>query len=262
MYATWVNALANVLNDGLVLGPKFLLRYVARVARLSLFEFELPGYGRVAIRPGTSDGVVFRQVFVRKEYELPQAHADRLLKAYHGILARGATPLIIDAGANIGAASIWFGSRFPAARVLAVEPEERNAELCQRNTSSNRNVSVIRAALAGEEGRVSIADRDVESWAVRTVIDKSGDIPARTISGLLREHDADSELLLVKIDVEGFEKDVFQGDVSWLDRTAALFVELHDWMLPGQYTSRHLQQAMFSRGFELVVVGENLCFVR
>ncbi|HTE41165.1 MAG TPA: FkbM family methyltransferase [Steroidobacteraceae bacterium] len=262
MSTRMVNVLADLVLESLVLGPRFLLRHVAGAWRSSFVEFELPGYGRVAVRPGTSDGVVFRQVFIRKEYELPKAHAERLKTAYDGMLARGVTPVIIDAGANIGAASIWFGSLFPAARVLAIEPERCNADLCLRNTAANQNIRVIQAALAGEEGRVSIANEGAEAWAIRTVMNDSGEIAATTIGGLLRAQGPGSELLIVKIDIEGFEKDVFEGDVAWLEQTKALFVEPHDWMLPGQYTSRNFQQAMFSRGFELLVVGENLVFVR
>src|SRR5687767_12488201 len=55
------------------------------------------------LRKGTSDLLVFREVF--------------LFKTYHIELDKPA--LIIDAGANIGLTSIYFSNRFPDARIIA-----------------------------------------------------------------------------------------------------------------------------------------------
>lgn len=44
--------------------------------------------------------------------------------------------------------------------------------------------------------------------------------------------------------------------------TVAVIVELHDWMLPGEGTSRTVQQAMLGQDRDLLVSGENLVWIK
>ena len=39
-------------------------------------------------------------------------------------------------------------------------------------------------------------------------------------------------------------------------------IEPHDWLLPGSGTSTDFQKAMAERGFDLLISGENLLYVR
>ena len=48
---------------------------------------------------------------------LPGLHEARLR-----FLRRIASRVIVDAGANIGLASVWFANRFPQAKIIAIEP--------------------------------------------------------------------------------------------------------------------------------------------
>lgn len=41
-----------------------------------------------------------------------------------------------------------------------------------------------------------------------------------------------------------------------------VIIEPHDWMLPGQLSSRSFQQAMARHLFELFMRGENIFYVR
>src|SRR5688572_6336531 len=45
----------------------------------------------------------------------------------------GDPKFIVDAGANIGIASIYFATKFPNARVIAIEPEPENFTLLEKN---------------------------------------------------------------------------------------------------------------------------------
>jgi len=63
----------------------------------------------------------------------------------------GLRPLIIDAGANIGASPIYFLSRYPDALVVAIEPERNNCALLRSNCEG-LDVRVIEAAI-GWQGR-------------------------------------------------------------------------------------------------------------
>ena len=67
---------------------------------------------------------------------------------------------------------------------------------------------------------------------------------------------------MCKIDIEGFESDLFADNLDWLDRFAVVAIEPHDWMFPGQGTSLSFQKAMAARDFEMVICGQNLIFLR
>ena len=65
-------------------------------------------------------------------------------------------------------------------------------------------------------------------------------------------------MLIVKIDVEGFEKDVFSGEIGWVSEPHAIIVEPHDWMLPGDGTSFPLQDILLRERREMILSGDNL----
>jgi hypothetical protein len=71
-----------------------------------------------------------------------------------------------------------------------------------------------------------------------------------------------SRLFLVKIDIEGFEIDVFSGRLDWIADAYVVVIEPHDWMLPGEFSSRNFMKAMVEHEFEIFIIGENLFFVR
>jgi FkbM family methyltransferase len=214
-------------------------------------------YGQLFFRPTDSDLMTFWQTLGAREYDLrhfPQYATVKL--AYHEALERGQTPVIIDAGANIGAASVWFSNEFPAAKILAVEPDPANAHLCRLNTEG-RNVEVVEAAIGARAGSVSLVP-SATSWSIQTV--RGGDVPVVTVADLL-ERTPNGDLLIAKIDIEGFESDLFAEATEWLAQVTALIIEPHDWMLPGRGSS-HAFRAAVGPEFDMLLSGENVIFVR
>lgn len=59
-----------------------------------------------------------------------------------------------------------------------------------------------------------------------------GSVLAITVPDLLAEHDIEY-VDVFKIDIEGAEKELFEGDTGWLDRVGAVAIELHDRFKPG-----------------------------
>lgn len=67
---------------------------------------------------------------------------------------------------------------------------------------------------------------------------------------------------LAKIDIEGFESDLFSSSTEWLSDVSVVFIEPHDWLYPGKKTSRSFQRAMAEQDFEIHLMGENIAYVR
>ncbi len=71
-----------------------------------------------------------------------------------------------------------------------------------------------------------------------------------------------ARLFIVKIDIEGFERDLFSEGTDWVSDPTVIFLELHDWLFPGKFSSANAQRAMLAQNREMLISGENLVFIR
>lgn len=209
-----------------------------------------------------SDFECFRLVYQRGDYNILAIPAvrERFQRQLTAITSRGQTPLIIDGGANIGSSAIWFAKLFPEATINAIEPDNENFALLSANVAGYRNITPVHAAIGSIAGHAEILPSPERGDAVRTKRAETG-TPVVTINDVCASNN-DHALFLVKVDIEGFERDLFETNLDWLDDAFAVVIEPHDWMLPGQHSSKTFMQAMCSRNFEIFIVGENLLFVR
>jgi FkbM family methyltransferase len=197
----------------------------------------------VTIRPGTSDLRCLGKVFVDYEYEIPFEINPRL---------------IVDAGANIGFATLYFSSKFPGTKIIAIEPEQSNYDLLVRNCSGMTNVTLWRAAVWNSDTSLQIANPDAEKWAFRVTpgtLNGSG-IKALTIPQILAQsgHDA---IDILKLDIEGAERELFRdGCEEWLPRVKMIIIELHDHYAPG--CSREVYSKLCHVPFRQEIRGENV----
>jgi len=194
------------------------------------------------LRADSVDPLVFRQVFVDREYD-------------HAMLGSIHPKQIIDAGAHIGSASVFFAKKFPDARIIAVEPDAMNFELLRENTKSYENIIPVNAALWREDTRVNLTNPNDTSWAFRveagTTGNGAGKVRAVTLPTILREFGIE-KVDVLKMDVEGAEKDIFENNASeWLPRVGLLCIELHDRIRPGA------TRAVYSSAIHLDFVKEN-----
>ena len=248
-------------GDIATFGLSFLRRHLGRLRSDRIGTVSLSGFGNIAMRCGESDAEVVRQVFGTRQYDTswPGELGKRLRNRYEAILSDGGAPIIVDAGANIGAASVWFNRIYPEARIVAVEPDPENAAMLRKNIGSLANVVALEAAIGAEAGFVSISQADY-SWAVTTSRSDSG-VRTVTMAEAFVASGGDTPFL-VKIDIEGFERDLFASNLDWLAETFAVIIEPHDWLFPGQRTSGAFQQALARHPFEMFIRGENLFYVR
>src|ERR1700761_5069168 len=124
----------------------------------SIFIETAIGKREVFFRPDASDRDVLKQVFDRGEYAfLRFRQGQGLIELCQRQAERGLRPLIIDAGANIGAASLYFAATFPRARIIAIEPVRENYDMLVRNTQG-LDVIALHAALAVRPGHMEVVD--------------------------------------------------------------------------------------------------------
>ncbi len=256
-----LDQLIMVLTDVRHLGAGFAWSAIRRWRRPLPFAIPLPGIGKAWVRGRDSDIDTLRRIFLHCDYEIPSPPVrDRVHKRYASIVAAGNRPVIIDAGANIGGSALWFAQLYPEAIIIAVEPDPATLEMLNRNVADLSNVRVVAAALGSTAGRVELVTGGA-SDATRTVRSHVG-LQLMTVEELITAVPGGVPLI-AKIDIEGFEADVFAANTGWIDEFFAIFIELHDWMLPGKRSSGTFQAAMSTRDdFEIFLKGENLIYVR
>jgi FkbM family methyltransferase len=247
-------------KDLLQLGLPYQAKHLHRRDKRE-FRVRVKNVGDVMLRPGTGDAAIVSQVFSWLQYDtsgFPQH--ERLEQAYRGILARGHTPLILDLGANNGVSARWFTHQYPQASIVAVEPDPENARMCRLNTDGYP-VEVITAAIGGTPGHVSLTTASMGTVSYVTDRTADGQTPVVTVPQILSDR-TDHELFIVKVDIEGFEDDLFASGTDWVAQAHAIMIEPHDFKFPDRDTSRHLQETMGRMPFQMLVSGENLIYVR
>jgi len=173
----------------------------------------------VARLRGSSDMDVFSQVFAYDEY---------------ACLRSVSSPRwILDLGANVGYSSAYFLSCFPAASVIAVEPDPDNCELCRRNLAPyGTRARVVPGAAWSTRSRLSLSRGtfgDGREWATQVLAgtDQETCVEGYDIPSLL--HMIGGERVdILKIDIERSELELFGNrSTSWLRAIGNICIELH-----------------------------------
>ncbi|MBS1718516.1 MAG: FkbM family methyltransferase [Armatimonadetes bacterium] len=216
--------------------------------------------GSIIFRVGSSDEQLIRHAFELGVYDLrPFPRFAELQSLHQKILAAGKTPLILDIGANIGVISNYWSWQLPNCRYLCVEPLNENFDLLQENVR-RLDAKAFHAGIASEEGSLSVTMPNPEDyWSAITTRGGSGgeSVPAITINSLLAA-EPNGVPLIAKIDIEGFENDLFSKNLEWLPKIPMLVMEMHDWLFCKKNTSLSFRRAvMLGEHADFISWGEN-----
>lgn len=185
-------------------------------------KYEYPFY----LRALSSDISTYKQIFIKKEYNF---NLEKLPNT------------IIDAGANIGLASIYFAKKYPTSKIIAIEPEKNNFNLLIKNTTPYANIIPLRAALWHKKKEIKIIDPGLGNWGFMTEGKESlrntehpffQTVNAITLENIIEDFNL-NEIDILKIDIEGAEKEVFSDTIRWIDKVNSIIIELHERMKQG-----------------------------
>ncbi len=141
----------------------------------------------------------------------------------------------VDVGAHIGFHSM-VAARLVGAqgRVVAIEPQPQNCADLIENSKINKfeNIVVVVAAVGDHNGQVNLAvqsagDRSRLSLATPSPTDplQRFSVPILRLDGIFAEHHL-SDVALLKIDVEGYEREVLDGLGDGIANVRHLILEL------------------------------------
>jgi FkbM family methyltransferase len=172
--------------------------------------------GLLLVRPATTDVSVVKEVFYREEY-----------RPIRGWFYRS----VLDCGANGGIfaayAQIQGGSGLNA--YIGVEPDPDSFALLTEQVSVRGIASIstlMRVAVSDHDG-VGLFDISAESWGHRLNERGTLEVQTLTVNSIL-DRAGLKEVDLLKLDIEGGEKQVLEAMPLWRDRVKSIVVELHD----------------------------------
>lgn len=203
--------------------------YVAKVSDETL-TWGLKAFGHAAQvttrRYPSSDMGIMMQIFGHEEYK----PAIDILKKNAGAAA---APRILDAGANVGLATLYFKLAFPQGRILCLEIDDGNVEQLITNTASLVGVTINKEALwkgsANLEIKRDFRDQTECSYYVEESLATTG-LTGHSVKYYMQQMSWD-KIDLLKIDIEGSERYLFESEEladDILSTTDLLVLEIHD----------------------------------
>lgn len=189
------------------------------------------------------------------------ADAPSFLSQYHAIFRRDVLrfracrddPRILDLGANVGVASLYFRRLYPRARIEAFEPDPVIYELLVGNCSTaDIEAETRRTAVWTANGEVSFFSEGSDAGRVATAEAAVITVPSVRFRDLL-----DEPVDFVKMDIEGAEAEVILDAADRLDQVAEMFIEYHSFSARAQPLS-DLLSALRDAGFRVHVHAEGI----
>ena len=254
LWETYIRSMGVAAARAVTAPARFALNELFLVR--STRRYTLRRSGRTLfVRHPMADALVVYEVINRRMY-LPPPQVERVLRAVE-------SPRIVDLGAHIGASTLLLLERFPAAHVVAVEPQPQTAALLRRMVEVNGlgEQCTVREAAAG----VAAGTATMEGFSFLAHLVRSDTEEAVDLLPPLRKYQVDGaagtdvEVLdtlplldgadLVKMDIEGAEWPILQDPRFPALGISAMVLEYHPQGAPQADTLAAVSEVLSNAGF-------------
>ena len=161
---------------------------------------------------------LFEEIFLRGEY---------------AFITEKDNPRILDCGANIGFATLFFKWRYPNASIDSFEPDPLTFSILEKNVRENNltNVRLHNSALSSQNGFTSFFTNDKQPGSLSMSLHQERisshriEVRTETLVDYINEGPVD----FLKLDVEGAETDIIQhlDSLSLLSGIHEMAIEYH-----------------------------------
>jgi FkbM family methyltransferase len=217
--------------------PSILLYPVRRRVPPKQARLDLRG-GTVVTAPANEPLLfLFREIWVDGAYDEALASSDGLAT-------------IVDIGAHVGLFSIRAASRWPQARVVAVEASPRSARYLRENVARNRlaTIAVVEAACGGSRRRAVLHRKGADMMSSLYAAGDGDEVDVITLEDVFDLNGVD-RCDLLKLDCEGAEYEIILGaPVATLRRIRRIVMECHR---GGEATPADLERHLAMSGFDV-----------
>jgi FkbM family methyltransferase len=169
--------------------------------------------------------------------------------------------LIIDCGANLGYASAYFLTRFPQARLIALEPDPDNFAVLEANLAPyGDRCRALCSAVWSHPAELVLAETSFcqgRKWKRQVRPARPGEVSTVTARdlGSLLEESGSGRISILRMNIGGAESAVFGSDYEpWIASVDRMAIDLH-----GEESRSVFSSAIASQGF-VVSSCESLTF--
>ncbi len=203
--------------------------------------------------------------FYRAESEFLASYQDIFQKNIYQVVSSNSDQLIIDGGAHIGIATLFFRKCMPNARIISFEPNPHTFEILKKNIKFNgiKNVELHNCALSNSRGKLPLyglisgscdtrGNSIVRAWGERDHTEKLV-INTERLSGYIKE-----PVGLLKLDVEGAEQQIIQDIHPKLPFIKHIAVECHETKHSMDINSiKNIKRLLEEFAFDIVLYPKN-----
>ncbi|MBR2708767.1 FkbM family methyltransferase [Candidatus Saccharibacteria bacterium] len=214
------------------------------------------GKASFMMRPFTTDMNLMKQLLVDNgEYDFLY---DKKYRTYCK------AKVVIDAGANVGMFSRIIKEYAKDAKIIAIEPEQKNFEILKKNVSmvGDNDVLCLKNGLWNKRCKLVVESSGRGEWGFTVKEVKGGkyDVSAVSVLNLIDEYSL-PRIDILKMDIEGSEYEVFDKScLKWLGKVEMVITEIHDDIKEG--CSTRVLKYMKEKGFSYERRSEMWIFTR
>lgn len=167
----------------------------------------------IQLRENTTDEAIFKQAFIGKEHDIPLPFPPRW---------------ILDLGAYTGIVASFYTNKYPEAHIVSVEPESQNYRLLDLNTKHYPNIHIIKGAVWSKDEPLAIVDKSLgECGYIVGAAKGKYEFKGYSIPTIMK-HFKIPYIDLLKVDIEGSEKELFSKNTSWISLVNCVACETHE----------------------------------
>jgi FkbM family methyltransferase len=192
---------------------------------------------RVDFAVSAGRGRIKFRVMLLRDFSLlaPHREAETISqRVFEGVVSRWGATHFFDVGANVGSYAWRALEAAPAARVFLFEPDPVNVRLIRQTLEQNAlgQASLWEGVVAGSAGPRtfyvdeasgtvgSLQDDSAQGYSLQSAyrMGRSVKVPATTLDNYAAAVEAAGARVVVKVDVEGAEAEVFDGGGEFIRR--------------------------------------------
>lgn len=211
---------------------------------------------------------LFKTVAQRFGYDILHLPTDPIVRQHIDLLNRYGINLIFDIGANMGQYGQRLRGQGFAGQIVSFEPLPDAFQRVETLAHQDAAWSVVNTAMGDFIGETTInVSRNSYSSSILDVlpihlesapesayVDKIS-IPVQTVDALIDQYYRENSRLYIKIDTQGFERQVFNGSLRSLDKISGFQMELS--LVPlyeGETLMYEMVDLLREHGFNLVLI--------
>ena len=208
------------------------------------------------------DYITVREIFILECYNLENLLYYKEIFNYYLSSSQEKIPLIIDCGSNIGASTYFFKQTYELAKIISIEADEKNFQLLSKNIDDDYIVKNLNAVGSVNE-KYTINNITKDPRAFSFIADKHGSVNSITINDILKLYPNDKfNPFIIKIDIEGGEKNLFEKNVEWIEKFKIIIIEPHDWMYPKKNLFKSFLEKIALLDRDFIILNENIVSIR